>query len=77
MAQNFWTAIIAFGVSCSVTVGLTFLTRQKKSDEDLKGLVYSLTPRELSDSHLPWHERPVGLAILVSVICLILTIIFW
>jgi solute:Na+ symporter, SSS family len=77
MAQNFWTAIIAFGVSTSVTVGLTFLTSQRKSDEDLKGLVYSLTPRELSDSHLPWHERPAGLAILVFVICLILTIIFW
>ena len=42
MAQNFWTAIIAFAVSTSVTVGLTLLTRQKKSDEDLKGLVYSL-----------------------------------
>jgi solute:Na+ symporter, SSS family len=77
MAQNFWTAIIAFTVSTTLTVVLTFLTKQKKSEEDLKGLVYSLTPRELSDKHLPWHERPVGLAILVSVICLVLTIIFW
>ena len=77
MAQNFWTAIIAFTVSTSVTVGLTFLTKQQKSDEDLKGLVYSLTPRELSDSHLPWYQRPAGLAILVGVICLVLTIMFW
>ena len=77
MAQNFWTAIIAFAVSTSVTVGLTFLTKQQKSDEDLKGLVYSLTPRELSDRHLPWHQRPAGLAILVFVICLVLTIMFW
>ncbi len=77
MAQNFWTAIIAFGVSTVVTVGLTFVTRQTKSDEDLKGLVYSLTPRELSDSHLPWYQRPAGLAILVFVICLVLTIMFW
>jgi SSS family solute:Na+ symporter len=77
MAQNFWTAIIAFAVSSSVTVGLTFATRQQKSDEELSGLVYSLTPRELSDSHLPWYERPAGLAILVGVICIILTIMFW
>jgi SSS family solute:Na+ symporter len=77
MAQNFWTAIIAFTVSTTLTVALTFMTKQKKSDEDLKGLVYSLTPRELSDSHLPWHQRPAGLAILVFVICLILTIMFW
>jgi SSS family solute:Na+ symporter len=53
------------------------MTKQQKSDEDLKGLVYSLTPRELDDSHLPWYERPVGLAILVTVICLVLTIMFW
>ncbi len=77
MAQNFWTAIIAFTVSTVVTVGLTFVTKQKKSDEELHGLVYSLTPRELDDSHLPWYERPVGLAILVGVICLVLTIMFW
>jgi SSS family solute:Na+ symporter len=77
MAQNFWTAIIAFTVSASVTVGLTFITKQKKSDVELEGLVYSLTPREMDDKNLPWYERPVGLAILVSVICIVLTIMFW
>jgi SSS family solute:Na+ symporter len=77
MAQNFWTAIIAFTVSTSATVGLSLLTKQQKSDDQLFGLVYSLTPRELSDKHLPWYERPAGLAILVGVICIILTIIFW
>jgi len=77
MAQNFWTAIIAFTVSTSVTVGLSVITKQQKSDEELKGLVYSLTPRELSDKHLPWYERPAGLAILVGVISIVLTIMFW
>ena len=77
MAQNFWTAIIAFGVSTTVTIGLTFLTKQKKSDEELTGLVYSLTPRTIVDKDLPWYQRPVGLAILVSVIFLVLTILFW
>lgn len=77
MAQNFWTAIIAFTASTVITVGLTFMTEQKKSAEELKGLVYSLTPREADDSHLPWYDRPAGLAVLVGVICIILTIMFW
>jgi SSS family solute:Na+ symporter len=77
MAQNFWTAIIAFAVSTSVTVGLTFMTKQKKSDEELHGLVYSLTPRTIDEKDLSWYQRPVGLAILVGVICLVLTIMFW
>jgi solute:Na+ symporter, SSS family len=77
MAQNFWTAIIAFGVSTTVTVGLTFLTKQKKSDEELTGLVYSLTPRTIIDKDLAWYQRPVGLAILVGAIFLVLTIMFW
>jgi SSS family solute:Na+ symporter len=77
MAQNFWTAIIAFGVSTTVTVALTFMTKQKKSDEELTGLVYSLTPRTIHDKNLAWYQRPAGLAILVTVIFLILTIMFW
>jgi SSS family solute:Na+ symporter len=77
MAQNFWTAIIAFSVSTLVTVGLTFMTRQQKSDAELHGLVYSLTPRTIEEKGLAWYQRPVGLAILVGVICLILSILFW
>lgn len=77
MAQNFWTAIIAFTVSATLTVVLSLLTRQQKTDAELTGLVYSLTPRELSDAHLPWYERPAGLAILVGIISIILTILFW
>jgi SSS family solute:Na+ symporter len=77
MAQNFWTAIIAFTVATTVTVVLTLITKQKKSDNELRGLVYSLTPRTLDEPGLKWYERPVGLAILVGVICLVLSIIFW
>jgi SSS family solute:Na+ symporter len=76
MAQNFWTAIYAFTTSTLVTVGLTFVTRQQKSDDELRGLVYSLTPRTI-ESHVAWHKRPAGLAVLVGVMALILSIIFW
>jgi SSS family solute:Na+ symporter len=76
MAQNFWTAIIAFTVSTVVTVGLTLMTRQQKTEKELYGLVYSLTPRTIEED-IPWYRRPVGLAIWVGVICVILSIIFW
>ena len=76
MAQNFWTAIIAFTVATVVTVGLTLVTKQQKSEAELHGLVYSLTPRTLAETG-PWYQRPVGLAIIVGVICVILSILFW
>jgi solute:Na+ symporter, SSS family len=76
MAQNFWTAIIAFTTSTLLTVGLTLLTKQKKSDTELYGLVYSLTPRTI-EVESSWYKRPIGLAILVGIICLVLSILFW
>ena len=76
MAQNFWTAIIAFSVATFLTVGLTFATKQQKSEAELHGLVYSLTPRTVVED-VAWYKRPVGLAIIVGVICLILSILFW
>jgi len=77
MAQNFWTAIIAFTVSSVTTIVLSLMTRQQKSDSDLKGLVYSLTPRLQDEPGLRWHEKPSGMAVIVSVICVLLTILFW
>jgi SSS family solute:Na+ symporter len=76
MAQSFWTAIIAWTSATFFTVGLTFLTKQQKSNEELKGLVYSLTPR-LVDKNTEWYNRPVFLAIIVGAITLVLSIIFW
>jgi SSS family solute:Na+ symporter len=76
MAQNFWTAIIAFSVATLFTVGLTFATKQQKSEAELYGLVYSLTPRTIVEDEA-WYKRPIGLAIIVGVICLILSILFW
>jgi SSS family solute:Na+ symporter len=76
MAQNFWTAIFACSASAVLTVVLSYLTVQKKPDEELKGLVYSLTPR-LSEESVPWYRRSVTLAIIVLVMVSILTILFW
>jgi SSS family solute:Na+ symporter len=76
MAQNFWTAIFAW-TSCFVaTIVISLLTRPNKSDEDLKGLVYALTPRQ-RDEHLPWYKRPATLGVVVLALTLVLNIIFW
>ena len=76
MAQNFWTAIFAFSTSAILTVGLSLVTRQKKSDSELKGLVYSLTPK-VKEKEVAWYQRSGTLAILVLTIAGILTILFW
>jgi len=76
MAQNFWTALYAFTACFVMTFVISILTRQLKTNDELKGLVYSLTPR-LQEDDVPWHRKPVSMAVLVGVVALILSIIFW
>ncbi|MCX7987202.1 MAG: sodium:solute symporter family protein [Bacteroidales bacterium] len=76
MAQNFWTAIFAFSTSAIITVVLSLLTPKVKTDEELVGLVYSLTPK-LKEENVPWYKRSSSLAILVILLVIILTILFW
>ena len=76
MAQNFWTATYAFTTALILTLVITFLTKKLKSDEDLKGLVYSLTPK-IKDDSKHWYQTPGFLAIVVGVLALALSILFW
>ncbi|HYW95828.1 MAG TPA: hypothetical protein VE870_09585, partial [Bacteroidales bacterium] len=76
MAQNFWTAIYAFVTAFVFTVVISLLTKQLKTDGELKGLVYSLTPKPVDDSK-HWYQKPVVMAIIVSAIAITLSIIFW
>jgi len=76
MAQNFWTAIVAW-TSCFVaTVVISLATTRHKTDEELRGLVYSLTPR-ITDHELVWYKRPAALGIAVLALTLVLNIVFW
>jgi solute:Na+ symporter, SSS family len=76
MAQNFWTAIIAW-TSCFVaTIVISLATRREKTDEELGGLVYSLTPR-ITDDQLVWYKRPATLGATVLALTLVLNVIFW
>ena len=77
MAQNFWTAIFAWSTCFLLTIVISLATRQTKTEEDLKGLVYSLTPHVAKDEHLHWYAQPGILAIVVLAATLVLNIIFW
>jgi SSS family solute:Na+ symporter len=76
MAQNFWTAIFAWTACFVATIAISLLTRRHKSDDDLKGLVYALTPR-LTDHEMVWYKRPATLAVVVLGLTLVLNVIFW
>ncbi|MBV9490890.1 MAG: Na+/galactose cotransporter [Verrucomicrobia bacterium] len=74
MAQNFWTAIYAFGTCFVVTILISLMTKPHK-DEDLRGLVYSLTEKDRETG--PWYTRPVPVGLLVLAIALLLNVIFF
>ena len=76
MAQNFWLASFAFIACFAITLGVSLVTARTKTDEQLSGLVYSLTPK-IVDREDSWFLRPSVIGILLLVGCVILNIIFW
>jgi SSS family solute:Na+ symporter len=75
LGQTFWTAICAFTACFAVSIVVSLMTRQRPDDE-LRGLVYSLTPKP-EEAHVEWYKRPAALAIAVLVLTVILNIIFF
>jgi SSS family solute:Na+ symporter len=76
MARNFWLAIFAFLVCFFLTVLISLATKRTKSDEDLKGLVYSLTEK-VREPNQAWYGSPGFLGSVLLVFCLFLNIYFW
>ncbi len=76
MALSFWTAIWAFSVCFTVTALVSLLTARQKSDQELRGLVYSLTERP-REAHLPWWKTPEGFGAVVLALAIVLNVIFW
>jgi len=74
MAQNFWIAIWAWSACFLVTIAVSLLTRPKPQEE-LAGLVYSLTPK-IGREPGPWYMNPVLLGIVLLVATVILNLIF-
>lgn len=75
MAQNFWLASFAFIICFSLTVVISLATKRTKTNEDLKGLVYSLTPK-LKDEEKAWYLRPATLGLVLLACCVVLNLIF-
>jgi SSS family solute:Na+ symporter len=76
MAQNFWLASFAFTVCFTLTLVISLATSRTKSDAELKGLVYSLTPR-IVDNNIPIYQKPAVVGVVLLIVCAILNIIFW
>ncbi len=76
MAQNFWLASFAFTACFVLTLVISLLTARTKTDEELRGLVYSLTPK-IIDEEKAWYLRPATLGLVLLAGCVILNIIFW
>src|SRR5438309_7533114 len=75
LAQTFWTAIVAWSTCFVVTILVSLVTKARAPD-DLRGLVYGLTPKPV-DTALPWYERPVALAAVVLTATVLLNLVFF
>jgi len=75
MAQNFWTAIFAWTTCFALTIIISMMTKPRP-DEELKGLVYALTPKP-KDEGLAWYQKPSSLAVVVIALLIALNVIFW
>jgi solute:Na+ symporter, SSS family len=76
MAQNFWLASFAFSMCFALTLVISLATARTKTDEQLKGLVYSLTPKIVDHTQAVW-QRPGVIGVVLLIACVILNVIFW
>ena len=75
MAQNFWGAICAWSACFVVTITVSLVTKPRMAEE-LKGLVYSLTPK-ITEEGVAWYRRPALLAVIVGALTIALNVYFW
>jgi SSS family solute:Na+ symporter len=77
---SFVAAGAAFVVDIVVSIVVTGMTRPKDESE-LRGLVYSLTPKadfhDENEGTLAWYQQPTKLAAVGLVLVIILNILFW
>jgi SSS family solute:Na+ symporter len=76
MAQNFWLASYAFIACLIITLAISLCTARTKTDKELAGLVYSLTPK-ISDQEESWFLRPSVIGVTLLICCVVLNAIFW
>ena len=71
MFSGFWSLLLTIG-----TVIMVSLFTKPKSDEELKNLVYGLTPLP-DEGRCPWYKHPVLWAAVVGIVLVAVNIIFW
>ncbi len=76
MGQNFWMAIVAWSVCFALTALISLATARTRSDEELVGLVYSLTPKPEAAADEPWWQQPAALGVIILAATLVLNVIF-
>ncbi|MGN6402609.1 MAG: sodium:solute symporter family protein [Flavisolibacter sp.] len=74
-SQAFTIAGIAFIVCFAMTALISTFTKPKPNEE-LVGLVYSLTPKQ-KDSAKVWYKNPLWLGIIVLIITVVLNIVLY
>jgi solute:Na+ symporter, SSS family len=74
-SHAFNIAGVAF-IICFVVTALVSLVTPRKPDDELRGLVYSLTPRQ-HDPAKVWYKNPLWLGVVVLILTVILNIIFY
>jgi solute:Na+ symporter, SSS family len=74
-SQAFNIAAVAF-IVCFIATTCISLVTKPRPDDQLTGLVYSLTPKQ-KDPGKSWYKNPLWLGIIVLVATLILNIIFF
>jgi len=74
LAQTFWTAIFAWSTCFVVTIIVSLMTRARPEDQ-LKGLVYSLTDKP-KESGIAWFKRPAIMAAAVLILTIVLNLLF-
>lgn len=75
LAQAFWTAIAAFTTCVLVTVGVSLFTRAR-ADEELRGLVFSMTERMQTRTG-SWYQQPETFAVVVLIAAIALNVWFF
>ena len=76
MAQNFWLARFAFLSCLTLTIVISLATSRTKNDEELKGLVYSLTEK-IREPDQAWYATPAFIGTLLLIGCFALNVYFW
>lgn len=75
MTRNLWQAIWAWGVCFALTIGISLVTKPKP-DEELVGLVKSLTPKT-DEGAVSIIGRPAFWAVVALVVLVVLNVYFW